>query len=124
MRIVIVGAGEVGFNVARNLSQDGHDVVLVEENPDRAAKAENELDVMVIRGNGARPSVLEKAGIREGTLVEMLIACSSRDEVNILACWISNKRGVRQVICRAVGLEVNDTDPWSHELGIAMMVSQ
>jgi trk system potassium uptake protein TrkA len=123
LNIVIVGAGEVGFSVARNLSQDGHNIVLVEENPERAAKAENELDVMVVRGNGARPSVLDKAGITPDGRVEMLIACSSRDEVNILACWIAKKMGVRRVISRAVGLEFTDTDSWSRELGIDMMVS-
>jgi trk system potassium uptake protein TrkA len=123
LRIVIVGAGEIGFSVARNLSQDGNDVVLVEENPERAAKAENELDVMVVRGNGARPNVLEKAGVRPDGGVEMLIACSSRDEVNILACWIARKMGVERVISRAVGLEFTDTDAWSRELGIDMMVS-
>jgi trk system potassium uptake protein TrkA len=120
---VIVGAGEVGFSVARSLSQDGNDIVLVEENPDRAAKAENELDVMVVRGNGARPNVLEKAGIVPGGGVELLIACSSKDEVNILACWIAKKMGVHRVISRAVGLEFTDTDAWSRDLGIDMMVS-
>jgi trk system potassium uptake protein TrkA len=120
---VIVGAGEVGFSVARSLSQDGNDVVVVEENPERAAKAENELDALVVRGNGARPNVLEKAGIKPGGDVEMLIACSSRDEVNILACWIAKKMGVEKVISRAVGLEYTDTDAWSRELGIDKMVS-
>ena len=123
MRIVIVGAGEVGFSVARSLSQDGNDVVVVEENPERASKAENELDALVVRGNGARPNVLEKAGIKPGGGVEMLIACSSRDEVNILACWIAKKMGVERVISRAVGLEFTDTDAWSRELGIDKMVS-
>ena len=123
MRIVIVGAGEVGFSVARSLSQDGNDVVVVEENPERASKAENELDALVVRGNGARPNVLEKAGIKPGGEVEMLIACSSRDEVNILACWIAKKMGVERVISRAVGLEFTDTDAWSRELGIDKMVS-
>jgi trk system potassium uptake protein TrkA len=120
---VIVGGGEIGFNVARSLSKDGNDVVLVEENPERAAKAESELDAMVIRGNGARPNVLEKAGIKPGGDVELLVACSSRDEVNILACWIAKKMGVEKVISRAVGLEFTDTDAWSRELGIDMMVS-
>ena len=123
MNIVIVGAGEVGFSVARNLSQDGHDVVLIENDPDRAAKAENELDVMVVRGNGARPNILAKAGIVEGSGVELLIACSSKDEVNILACWIARKMGVKRVISRAVGMEFTDSDSWSRELGIDVMVS-
>lgn len=123
MNIVIVGAGEVGFNVARNLSQDGHNVVLIENDPDRAAKAESELDVMVVRGNGARPNVLEKAGVVEGSSVEMLIACSSKDEVNIVACWIAKKMGVKRVISRAVGMEFTDTATWSRDLGIDVMVS-
>lgn len=123
MEIVIVGAGEVGFNVARSLSQDGHDVVVIENDPERATKVENELDVMVVRGNGARPNVLERAGIKEGTSVELLIACSSKDEVNILACWIARKMGVKRVISRAVGMEFTDGDTWSKQLGIDVMVS-
>ena len=123
MRIVIVGAGEIGFSVARSLSQDGNDIVLVEENMEHAARAEDELDVMVVRGNGARPNVLEKAGITPDGGVEMLIACSGRDEVNILACWIAKKMGVERVISRAVGLEFTDTDAWSRDLGIDMIVS-
>ncbi|MDR1651360.1 MAG: Trk system potassium transporter TrkA, partial [Synergistaceae bacterium] len=120
---MIVGAGEIGFSVARCLSQDGHDIVVVEENPERAAKAESDLDVMVIRGNGARPNVLEKAGIKPDGGVEMLIACSSRDEVNILACWIAKKTGVPRVLSRAVGMEFTDTNAWSRDLGIDLMVS-
>ena len=123
MKIAIIGAGEVGFTVARNLSEDGHDIVLVEADPERAEKAESELDVMVVRGNGARPNILEKAGIGKGGGVEMLIACSSRDEVNILACWIAKRMGVARVISRAVGLEFTDNDSWGRELGIDMMVS-
>ena len=123
MRIVVVGAGEVGFSVARNLSQSGNDIVLVEENPERAEKAENELDVMVVCGNGSRPHVLEKAGITPRGDVEMLVACSGRDEVNILACWIAKKMGIKRVISRAVGLEFTDTATWSRDLGIDMMLS-
>ena len=67
MRIVVIGAGEIGFDVAKSLSQDGHDIIMVESDPDRATKVENELDVMLIRGNGARPQILERAGIRAGS---------------------------------------------------------
>ena len=123
MRIVIVGAGEVGFSVARSLSQDGNDIVLVEEKPERAEKAENELDVMVVCGNGARPNILEKAGVTPGGGVKMLIACSGRDEVNIIACLIAKKMGIERVISRAVGLEYTDTNTWSRDLGVDMMVS-
>ena len=124
MRIVIVGAGEVGYNVAKNLSADGHDIVLVEEDAGRAAQAEESLDVMVIRGNGARPSVLSRAGINGGgTEVAMLIACTNRDEVNLMACWIAKRSGVRHVIARAVGLEFTDDESWAKDLGIDMLIS-
>ena len=58
MRIVLVGAGEVGYSVAKNLSEDGHNIVVIEENEERANRVDNDLDVIVVRGNGARPSVL------------------------------------------------------------------
>ena len=124
MRIVIVGAGEVGYSVARNLSADGHDIVIVEEDEERAAQAEETLDVMVVNGNGARPSVLAKAGITgKKSDVMMLIACTNRDEVNLMACWIAKRSGVPHVIARAVGLEFTDNESWANDLGIDMLVS-
>lgn len=123
MRIVIIGAGEVGFNVASSLSVEGHDITIVESNEERAAKAENELDVMVVRGNGSRPPVLEKAGIFPGCDIDLLIACSNFDEVNIMACWIARRAGVKRVISRARGLEYTDSPTWAKQLGIDVMIS-
>lgn len=60
MKIVIIGAGEVGFSVASSLSQEGHDITIVESNDERAAKAENELDVMVVRGTVPDPRCLNR----------------------------------------------------------------
>lgn len=124
MRIVLVGAGEVGYSVAKNLSADGHNIIIVEEDEERAAQADASLDVMVVRGNGARPSVLARAGIKTGEETpEMLIACTNRDEVNLMACWIAKKMGVPHVIARAVGLEFTDNESWAKELGIDMLIS-
>jgi trk system potassium uptake protein TrkA len=120
---VIIGAGEVGFNVASSLSVEGHDITIVESNEERAAKAENELDVMVVRGNGSRPPVLEKAGIFPGCDIDLLIACSNFDEVNIMACWIARRAGVKRVISRARGLEYTDSPTWAKQLGIDVMIS-
>jgi len=72
VRVVVVGAGEVGFNVANNLSDLGHDVIVLENDDMRAAKVENDLDVMLVRGNGARPPVLEEAGIVTKSNVDIL----------------------------------------------------
>ena len=124
LRIVLIGAGEVGYSVAKNLSADGHNIVIVEENPDRAARINNDLNVQIINGNGARPSVLARAGITEGCSdVPLLIACTNKDEVNIMACWIAKKMGVKHVIARAVGLEFTDNEGWAKDLGIDMLIS-
>jgi trk system potassium uptake protein TrkA len=123
MKIVIVGAGEVGFAIADTLSSEGHDVNVIEQDEERAAKAEDELDARVIRGNGARPQVLYEAGIRDGCDVDFLIACTDRDEANILSCWIAKHAGVRRVVARARGLEFTDSPTWGKDLGIDMMIS-
>lgn len=124
LNIVIVGAGEVGYNVAKDLSADGHDIIVVEENEERATRVENDLDVIVVRGNGARPSVLNKAGINaESESVSLLIACTNKDEVNLMACWIAKRMGVEHVIARAVGLEFTDSEEWAKDLGIDMLIS-
>lgn len=124
MNIVIVGAGEVGRSIAATLSGDGHNVNLVEQDVERAKRAEDELDVRVIRGNGARPQVLWDAGVREeDCAADILVACTDRDEVNMLSCWIAHSAGVRHVIARARGLEFTDSPTWGQKLGIDMMIS-
>lgn len=123
MKVVVIGAGEVGYTVSRDLSSEGHDVSLVELDEERASKAENELDVRVIRGNGSRPLILEKAGIYPGCDTDILVSCSDRDEVNIMACWIAKRYGVTRVISRARGMEFTDSPTWAKELGIDVMSS-
>lgn len=123
MHIVIVGAGEVGYHVARSLSAEGHDITVIEEDKERALKVDNELDVITIRGNGSRPSVLEEVGVKSGCSIDILVACTNRDEVNIMACWIAKRAGVKRVISRARGLEYTDSPTWARDLGIDVMNS-
>ncbi|MEX2582517.1 MAG: Trk system potassium transporter TrkA [Gemmatimonadota bacterium] len=83
MRILILGAGEVGFHLTRQLSEEGHDVVIIEENRERVRSIEDAVDAMVIHGNAASLSTLEKAGIER---TDLLLAVTSLDEINLMAC--------------------------------------
>ena len=123
MKVVIVGAGNVGMTLARTLSEDAHDVVVVDRNEDLATRIAEELDVSVVRGNGSRPDVLAQAGVVKDGGVDVLIACTDRDETNLLACWLAKRAGVPRVLSRVRDLEFTDTPDWAQDLGIDVMAS-
>ncbi len=97
MRTVIIGAGEVGLNTARMLSEEGHDVVLVEQNETLVERASEQLDALVVHGIGASPKLLIEAGIKDS---DLLVAASSSDEVNIIACLSAKASGVQRTVAR------------------------
>ncbi len=97
MRIVIVGAGQVGSYLAERLSVEGQDVVVVDNDPARAEQVQESVDCLVVIGNGSSPTVLEKAGIENAG---MLIAVTSSDAVNVLACQAGTRLGVPLKIAR------------------------
>ena len=124
--IVIVGAGEVGRSIARTLTSDPTDeynVYIVEQDAVKAARIKDEIDAEIICGNGARPNILAKAGVIAGGNIDTLIACTDRDEVNMLSCWIAKSAGVRKVISRTRSLEFTDRPDWGAKLGINAMIS-
>lgn len=97
MRIVIVGAGAVGSYLAQRLSADGQDVVIIEDDEERAAELQDRVDALVISGNGASPSVLEEAGVSRS---DLLIAVSNSDGANVLACHVAAELGVKRTVAR------------------------
>ena len=97
MKVLIVGAGAVGCNIANQLSQEGHDISVVEENPELVQKITEKLDVFVVAGNGSSPSVLETAGARDA---HMVLAVTNSDEINIIVCILANQYGCKIKIAR------------------------
>ena len=95
MRILIVGAGEVGYHVAERLAKEHHDVVVIDVDRDRLDYVESHLDVAVVEGSGVNLTVLESAGVGQAG---MLLAVTSVDEVNLVCCMsVPPRRGLTKV---------------------------
>ncbi|MBE9532165.1 MAG: Trk system potassium transporter TrkA [Proteobacteria bacterium] len=86
MRIIIIGAGVVGYTIAKKLSDEGQDIVLIEKDEKIIEDVRDSLDVRIIHGSGSSPQVLKEAGIDK---VDMVIAVTDSDEVNMVACLIA-----------------------------------
>jgi trk system potassium uptake protein TrkA len=107
MRAIVIGAGVVGYDVAKLLSQADHDVVVVDMDPDALALVNDKLDVMTVLGNGTSTKTLEQAGIREARI---LVAVTAIDEVNIIACMLGDRLGVETTIARVRSDELTSTE--------------
>ena len=96
-RYVVMGAGEVGYHLAQTLSEQGQNVAVIELDPVKQARIEEELDVQVVPGNGAHPPVLEAAGVAN---CELFMAVSSSDEANFAAATLAKHLGANRVVVR------------------------
>lgn len=87
MKVIICGAGQVGWQIARHLSGELNDVTVVDSNPDLVRRATDTLDVQGIAGFASYPDVLERAGARDA---DMIIAATYSDEVNMVTCQVAH----------------------------------
>jgi len=104
MRAIVIGAGVVGYDVAKLLSHAEHDVVVVDVNQDALARVNDKLDVMTVCGNGTSTAVLEEAGIQDARII---VAVTAIDEVNIIACMLADRLGVETTIARVRSEELS-----------------
>ena len=86
MRIVILGAGQVGSSVAENLVSEANDITVVDTDAGRLRKLQDRLDLRTIVGNAGHPEVLERAGARDA---DMILAVTQSDETNLVACKLA-----------------------------------
>ena len=87
MKVIICGAGQVGWQIARHLSGEKNDVTVVDSNPDLVRRATDTLDVRGLTGFASYPDVLERAGARDA---DMIIAATFSDEVNMVTCQVAH----------------------------------
>ncbi len=97
MKAIVIGAGEVGFDVARLLALEQHDVTVVDVDEGALDYVKNRLDVMTIHGGGTSAEVLMDCGVRQS---DILIAVTTIDEVNLVSCMMASRLGVKTTVAR------------------------
>ncbi len=97
MKILIAGAGAVGLNLARQLSNEAHDISIIEHDVSLVRKMGDKLDALIVTGKATSKSALEAAGIQD---VDMVLAVTNSDETNIVVCLLAYMYGVKTKIAR------------------------
>ncbi|NCB30001.1 MAG: Trk system potassium transporter TrkA [Clostridia bacterium] len=121
MNIVIVGDGKVGYTLTEHLSKEGHDVTVIDNRPESLAQSMNAQDVFCVEGNGVNYSVQIEAGVPKA---DLLIAATSRDEINMLCCMVAKKLGAKHTIARVRDPEYQKQMLFlKEELGLSMTVN-
>lgn len=121
MNIIIVGCGKVGYTLVELLSSEDHNLVVIDEKPERVSRITDSMDAMGIVGNGINHQTLLAAGIETS---DLLIAVTGDDEKNLLCCVIAKKTGRCQTIARVRNPIYNEeTEFLKKEFGIAMIIN-
>jgi trk system potassium uptake protein TrkA len=120
MRIIIIGAGKVGYYLAENLCKENH-VTIIDKNDVTLKRAEEQLEVLCIKGNGVSTNVLLEAGVKHADLI---IAVTSTDEVNMVCCLTGKKLGAARTIARVRDPEyAQELSLLKEELDIDMVIN-
>ncbi len=121
MKIIIIGAGTVGEQIAISLLEEGHDVIIIEKDADRAKYIEENLDTMVLTGNGANISALKNVDVSNA---DMLISVTDSDEVNMISSLVANKLGAKTKIIRIKDQDyLSNLEAFKEELGIDFIIN-
>ena len=121
MRIIIVGCGKVGSELAGQLSAAGHDLTLIDLSERRLDELSNTYDLATVKGSGTSYHVLREAGVQD---TDLLIAVTTHDEINLLSCLIARKASGCHAIARVRDPEyVSDLGFIRDELGISMVIN-
>ena len=121
MRIIIIGLGTVGETILKNLSNEGHTITIIDENKDIIESLIEKYDVFGVVGNGACMDIQEEANVAGADLA---IVLTNSDELNVFACLVAKKAGVKNTIARVRNpLYRKQILSMKEELGISMIVN-
>lgn len=121
MKIIIIGCGKVGRTLAQQLSEEQHDIVLVDTNMQKLQEVTEEIDAMTLAGNGASIGVQKEAGVEDA---DMLIAVTNSDELNLLCCLIAKKVSKCETVARVRNPIYSDEINFIKErLGVSMSLN-
>jgi len=121
MKIVVIGGGKVGFNIASQLTNEGHDITVVDRDQRVADEISDSLDCMAICGSGAALDTMRTAGVPDA---DLLIACTAQDELNMLCCVFAKKLGCRNTVARVSDPEyAQQLYFFKDELGLSMTIN-
>ena len=121
MRIIIIGLGTTGRTILKNLSGEGHTITIIDEDRDKIESLIEKYDVSGVVGNGARLDILEEAEVKGADLA---IIMTESDELNVFACLVAKKAGVKNTIARVRNPAYrNQIIEMKDELGISMIVN-
>ena len=121
MKIIIIGNGKVGYTLARQLSGEDHDLVLIDRKAEALQNADSTLDLLCLEGSGASIQVLREADVQHTDLV---IAVTGSDELNIVCCLIAKKLGARRTVARIRSPEYyREANLLKREVGLNMIIN-
>ena len=121
MKIIIIGDGKIGSTLAEQLSAEKHAVTLIDRSGEPLEQSNNQLDVMVVEGDGASHAIQQEAGVEHADLV---IACTGADELNLLCCLIAKKLGAKHTIARVRNPNyVEELSLIKDDLGLSMTIN-
>lgn len=121
MKIIVIGNGKIGQTIVKNVCKEGHDITIIDNDPDVVNQMIDSFDVMGIVGNGACLDIQKEANVKNADLV---VAVTSSDEINLLSCFIAHKLGASDTIARVRDPQyIKQLQFMKDDLGLSMSIN-